>query len=147
MTKNECKFYYRYNYFISLIFYTAEPFQSHFNRFSNQFYDESVYKENMVKQSTWANDYLRITTTCLQRPPFWCPSFTFYKIKHPLNNDQSTTATNLGFREWSVYTGLTVLRYPNIVIQFRDFVTKKFFIKISGFKSVGISPTTCIYSQ
>ena len=30
---------------------------------------------------TWANDHLRITTTCLKRPSFWGPISTFYQIK------------------------------------------------------------------
>ncbi len=59
---------------------------------------------------TWANDHLPMTTTSLQRPPFWCPNFSFYNIKLPLNNDHlSTMVTNLGSRGWSLYTGLTVL--------------------------------------
>jgi len=58
---------------------------------------------------TCANDHLRKTTTCLQRPPFWSPIFTFYNIKQPLNkNHLSTTATIFGSRGWSLYTGLTV---------------------------------------
>ena len=48
--------------------------------------------------------------TCLQRPPFWGPIFTFCNIKLPLNNDHlSTTAWSLGSRGWSLYTGLTVV--------------------------------------
>ena len=64
-----------------------------------------------VYSQTWVNDHLWTTTTCLQRPPFWGPIFTFYNIKLPLNNDHlSITATNLGSRGWSLYTGLTVHR-------------------------------------
>ncbi len=61
---------------------------------------------------TWVNEHRRITTTCLQRPPFWGPIFNFYNIKLPLNNDHlSTMATNLGSRGWSLYTCLTVPFY------------------------------------
>ena len=66
----------------------------------------------MVKykySQTWANDHLRITTTCLQRPPFLGPIFNFHNIKLPLNSDHlSTTVSNLGSQGWSLYTGLTV---------------------------------------
>jgi hypothetical protein len=59
---------------------------------------------------TWTNDHLWITTTCLQRPLFLGPDFNVYSIDLPLNNDHlSTTATILGSRGWSLYTGLTVL--------------------------------------
>ncbi len=37
---------------------------------------------------TWANDHLRIVTTCLQRPLFWGPNYIFYNI-----NDLQTTTT------------------------------------------------------
>ena len=37
---------------------------------------------------TWANDYLRIATTCKQRPPFCGPILNFYNI-----NDLWTTTT------------------------------------------------------
>ena len=64
-----------------------------------------------VCSQTWANDDLRITTTCQQWPPFWGPVFTFYNIIVPLNKSDhlSTTATNLGSWGWSLYTGLFVL--------------------------------------
>ncbi len=35
---------------------------------------------------TWANDHLRIATTCLQRPPLWSPNLSLYNINLPLNN-------------------------------------------------------------
>ena len=56
-----------------------------------------------------------LTTTCLQRPPFLGPIFTFCDIELPLNNDHlSTTATNLGFRGWSLYTGLSVYTWSHV---------------------------------
>jgi hypothetical protein len=59
---------------------------------------------------TWVNNYLWITTTCLQRPHFWGPKFNFHNKKLPLNNDHlSTTATNFGCQMWSLYTSLAVL--------------------------------------
>jgi hypothetical protein len=59
---------------------------------------------------TLVNDHLRITTTCLQRPPFRGPNFNFYNTKLPLNNDHlSTTATNFGSLGGSLYTSLTVI--------------------------------------
>ena len=62
---------------------------------------------------TWANDHLRITTTCVQRPLFWGPIFTFYSIKLPLNNDHlSTTATIFGSRGWSFYTSFHYIWPP-----------------------------------
>ena len=58
---------------------------------------------------TWANDHLRIATTCQQRPPFCGPILSFYNIKLPLNSDHlSTMATICGSQGWSLYTGLTV---------------------------------------
>ena len=68
-------------------------------------------EKNVEYCQTWANDNLRITTTCcLQRPIFLGPFFNFYNTELLLNNDHlSTTATNLGYRGWSLYTGLTVL--------------------------------------
>ncbi len=58
---------------------------------------------------TWVNNHLQITTTCLQRPPFWSPNLSLYNIKLPLNKDHlSTTATNLGSWGWSLYTSSTV---------------------------------------
>ncbi len=46
---------------------------------------------------TWANDHLRIATTCLQPPRFWGPILSCYNMKLPPNNDHlSTTATNFG---------------------------------------------------
>ncbi len=56
-------------------------------------------------------DHHRIATTCLQLPLFWIPNLGLYNIKLPLNNDQqTTTATNSGFRRWSLYTCLTVVK-------------------------------------
>ena len=61
---------------------------------------------------TWTNDHLRITITWLQRPQFLGTIFTLFSIKLPLNNDHlSTTTTNSGSREWSLYTGLTVYEH------------------------------------
>jgi len=62
-----------------------------------------------VKNSqTWANDHLRITTTCQQRTyTIFRSQFDLLKHKWPLNNDHvSTTATILGPKG-----GLTVLQY------------------------------------
>jgi hypothetical protein len=60
-------------------------------------------------QSTWVNDHLQITPTCLQWPLYRGPNFNFHIIKLPLNNDHlSTMATNFGSRGWSLYTSLTV---------------------------------------
>ena len=65
--------------------------------------------QKTVYSQTWANDHLRIATTCQQRPLFWGPIFNYYNIMLPLNHDQlSTTATFWGSRGWSLYTGLTV---------------------------------------
>ena len=60
---------------------------------------------------TWANDHLRITTTCLQRPLFLGLNINVYNsVKLPLNYDHlSTTVTILGSRGWSLHTGLTVV--------------------------------------
>ncbi len=58
---------------------------------------------------TRANDHLRITTTCLQRPLYSIHS-KFSRHKLLLNNDYlSTTTTNLGSQGWSLYIGLTVV--------------------------------------
>ncbi len=58
---------------------------------------------------TWTNDNFRITTTCLQRPSFWSRNLILFSKNLHLNNDHLlTTATNLGSRGWSLYTGLTV---------------------------------------
>ena len=63
-----------------------------------------------VYSQTWANDQLRIATTCLQQPLFWGPIFNFQNIKVPLNNNHlSTAATTFGSRGWWLYTDLTVL--------------------------------------
>ena len=76
--------------------------------FSCFFFRRTVIRQFNYSQ-TWDNDHLRITTTCLQRSPFGGPIVTFYNTKLPLNNDHlSTTATNLGPRGWSLFTGLTV---------------------------------------
>jgi len=66
----------------------------------------------LIYSQTWANDHLRIATTCLQRPLFCGPVFLVYSIKVPLNNDHlSTTATIFGSRGWPLYTGLTVHKW------------------------------------
>ncbi len=60
---------------------------------------------------TWANDNLWIATTCLKQILFWSANLCFYYINQPLNIDHlSTMTTNFGPREWSLYTGLTVLK-------------------------------------
>ncbi len=57
--------------------------------------DFVVNLAKMTKYVQWANDYLRITTTCLQRTSFWNPDLNLYSINQPLNNDHlSTVATN-----------------------------------------------------
>ena len=66
----------------------------------------------IIYSQTWANDHLRIATTCLQRPLFWGPILNFYSI-----NDLWTTTTCqqpplfFGSQGWSLYTGLTVHRF------------------------------------
>jgi len=62
-----------------------------------------------MSSQTW---HLRIATTCLQRPPFWSPIFSFYNMNLPLNNDHlSTTATNFRSLRLSLYTSLTLDRH------------------------------------
>ncbi len=52
---------------------------------------------------TWVNDHIRITTNCLQRPPFLGSLCNNHYKKLPLDNDHLTTTT----------TGLTVhTAYP-----------------------------------
>ncbi len=55
-----------------------------FYLFSVQIYNSNLHHKY---SQTWANDYLRIATTCLQRPPFWSPNLDLYNINQPLNND------------------------------------------------------------
>ncbi len=59
---------------------------------------------------TWANDHLRIATTCLSITTtiLWL-HLELLLLKWPLNNEHlSKTATILGSRGWSLFTGLTV---------------------------------------
>ncbi len=91
---------------------------------------------------TWVNDHLRIATTCLQRPSFWSPNLSLYNTTLPLNNDHlSTTATNLGFQGWSLYTSLNVIepryvsgRGENILkVEYKTEKVKKIKKKIGVF--------------
>ncbi len=52
-----------------------------------------------------------LTTNCLQRPLFWGSFSSVSSLTVPLNNDPlPTTATILGTRGWSLYSGLIVDR-------------------------------------
>ncbi len=59
------------------------------------------------------NDFLDLKK-CTVKPEITTTSvgLCLWNINLPLNNDHlSTTATNFGSRGWSLYTGLTVIRF------------------------------------
>ncbi len=59
---------------------------------------------------TFANNHLRIPTTCLYWPQFCGPIWNFLELlshKWPLNNDHLSTKTTIfGSWGWSLYTGV-----------------------------------------
>ncbi len=73
--------------------------------------DLKKYWKILIYSQIWANGYLWITATCLQRPLFERPNFNYFNIPRlTLNNDHlSTTASVLGSQGWPLYTGLTVV--------------------------------------
>ncbi len=71
--------------------------------------------QNKRAPRCWNIEYtvkLEPTNTCQQWPLLWSPHLCLYNINLPLNNDHlSTTVTNFGSWGWSLYTGLTVVKF------------------------------------
>ncbi len=91
---------------------------------------------------TWADDHLRIATTWLQWPSFWCPNLIFYNIEPPLNNDHlSTKTTVFGYQGWSLYTGLTVIllhHFLDVAIESTDWnIWEWYYPRLAHFLWVG----------
>ncbi len=65
-----------------------------------------------IYSQTWANDHLRITTTCLQRPLFWGPVFHVYSEKVLW----ATTTCQLQSQLWGPEGGCFTLVWLYIVL-------------------------------
>ena len=111
-------------------------FSNLWSRYSSSIQNIRFEWENVLKVLHQENALVRnringilkpeLTTTCLQRPPFWGPIITLYSIKLPLNNDHLlTTATSIGSRGWSLYTGLTVFHFHYETIQLSSYWCKQ----------------------
>ncbi len=84
---------------------------------SNVFPLLTTFNINDNYSQTWANDHLRIATTCLWWLLFWSPNISLYKTNLHLKKDHlSKPATNLESQGGSLYASLTL-----VLLQFNYF--------------------------